>query len=245
MYRRSRMNFKEHAKKYFGLASRTWKQLWLLAKYCPEVIVDGRTILEQLIHSSLDGQLHCLVGPDMKTIKATPAEYEEVGFNPKEMVKVVCEIYLFLCRVNRDEVSRIIAKDERYYSHATFGKAVRFVRKYCLLGGKDLEEFESFVKELANQVSQQRSALDDTDIPEEFLCEMMADIMSDPVQFPQSKKIVDRSNAERVIMGNDLDPYANTSVKVEQLIPLPDLKAKIHQFAKEKGIALEGGNMYD
>eukprot|EP00928_Gymnodinium_smaydae_P007806 TRINITY_DN12795_c1_g1_i2.p1 TRINITY_DN12795_c1_g1~~TRINITY_DN12795_c1_g1_i2.p1 ORF type:complete len:1021 (+),score=259.45 TRINITY_DN12795_c1_g1_i2:111-3173(+) len=245
VYRRSRMNYKEHAKKYFALASRTWKQLWLLTQHCAAVIVDGRTILEQMLHSSLNASLHFLVGPEMKSIKATPAEYEEVGFDPKEMVKQISQIYLFLARANREEVSRIIAKDERYYSGATFAKAVRFGRKYGLLNGKELEEFEGFIKELADSVSQQRAAVDEADIPDEFLCEMMADIMSDPVMFPQSKKVVDRSNAERQILGTDRDPYANTLVKVEDLIAMPELKEKIHKFAKEKGIVLEGGNMFD
>jgi len=245
VYRRSRMNYKEHAKKYFGLATKTWKQLWLLAKHCSAVIVEGRTILEQLLHSSLDAQLHFLVGPEMKSIKASPQEYEELGFNPKEMVRQITEIYLFLSRIDRNEVARIVAKDERYYSSATFGKALNFVRKYGLLVGPELDEFDRFVKELAERVKEQRAAFDQAEIPANYLCEMMADIMSDPVMFPQSKKVVDRWVAERQIMGSDRDPYANTPLKVEELVPLPDLKEEIHRFAKEKGIALEGGNMFD
>merc|ERR1719487_622547 len=105
VYRRSRMNYKEHAKKYFGLATRTWKQLWLLCKECAVPIIEGQggTILEQLLHTSLDAQLHFLVGPEMKNIKGTPAEYQEIGFDPKDMVKKIAEIFLFLVRTNRDE----------------------------------------------------------------------------------------------------------------------------------------------
>jgi len=245
VYRRSRMNYKEHAKKYFGLASKTWKTLWLLCKDCAPVIVEGKTILEQLLHTSLDAQLYFLVGPEMKSIKSSPQEYDELGFNPKELVKQIAEIYLFLARINREEVARIVGKDERYYSAATFSKAVRFIRKYNLLGDGPLGEFDALVKDLSERVSQQRAAFDEADIPAEYLCEMMADIMSDPVQFPQSRKIVDRWTAVRQIMSSDRDPYANTPVKVEDLIPLPELKEEIHRFAKEKGIALEGGNMFD
>lgn len=245
VYRRSRMNYKEHAKKYFGLATKTWRQLWLLCKHCAAVAVEGRTILEQLLHSSLDAQLHYLVGPEMKHIKASPQEYEELGFNPKELVRQIVEIYLFLARVSRDEVVRIVAKDERYYSNTTFGKALAFTRKYGLLGASELEEFGCLVQELAERVSQQRAAFDEADIPAEYLCEMMADIMSDPVMFPQSRKIVDRWVAERQVMSTDRDPYANTLVTVEQLVPMPELKEEIHRFAKQHGIALEGGNMFD
>merc|ERR1719293_237618 len=110
------MNYKEHAKKYFDLGARTWKTLWLLCQHCAEVIVDGRTILEQLLHTSLDAQLHYLVGPEMKSIKASPQEYDELGFNPKELMKQIAEIYLFMVRVNKDEVTRIVAKDGRYYT---------------------------------------------------------------------------------------------------------------------------------
>lgn len=245
VYRRSRMNYKEHAKKYFAMASKTWNQLWLLCKNCAPAIVEKPTILEQLLHSSLDAQLHNLVGPEMVNIKFTPMEYEDLNFNAKELVRQIAEIYLFLVRVNRDEVCRIVAKDERYYSPRTFGKAVNFARKYGCLTGENLEEFDKWVKELEAKVSDQRVAFGEANIPERFLCEMMADIMSDPVMFPQSKKILDRCNAERQIMSADRDPYANTPVKIEDLIPQAELKEEIHRFAKEKGIALEGGNMFD
>merc|ERR1712039_1061831 len=217
----------EHAKKYFGLASRTWKQLWLLCKHVGPRIVDGHTILEQLLHTSLNAQLYFLVGPEMKSIKSSPQEYEELGFNPKELIKQIIEIYLFLVRVNRAEVTRIVGKDERYYSDATFSKAVQFMRKYALLDRDDASDFSAFVSGLAESVTQQRAAFDQADIPGEYLCEMMADIMSDPVQFPQSRKVVDRWVAERQIMGTDLDPYANTPLKKEDLIPMTELKEKI------------------
>jgi len=245
VYRRSRMNYKEHAKKYFSLACRTWKTLWLLCKHCATTIVEGHSLLEQLLHTSLDAQLHFLVGPEMKNIKASPQEYDELGFNPKEWVKQIAEMFLFLTRVNPEEVARIVAKDERYYSQANFQKAYNFVRKYGLLNDSELVEFNKFIKDLGERVEQQRSAMDQVDIPAEYLCEMMADIMSDPVQFPQSKKIVDRWVAVRQIMGKDLDPYANTPVKVEDLIPMTELKEEIHRFAKDKSITLEGGNMFD
>lgn len=245
VYRRSRMNYKEHAKKYFGLAAKTWKTLWLIAKHCAPTIVQGRTLLEQLCHTSLDAQLHFLVGPEMKNIKALPQEYDELGFNPKDLIRQIAEIYLFLTRVNSEEVARIVAKDERYYSDANFQKALSFCSKYGLLGGDGIREFDTFVKDLAAKVASQRSVKEAVVIPDQYLCEMMADIMSDPVQFPQSKKIVDRWVAMRHIMGTDRDPYANTPVKVEDLIPMAQLKEEIHRFAKEKGIVLEGGNMFD
>lgn len=246
-YRRSRMNYKEHAKKYFGLATRTWKMLWLLCKHCAPTIItgEGGTILEQLLHTSLDAQLHTLVGPDMRNIKATPAEYTELSFEPKEIVRQIAEIFLFLIDAGRDEVVRVVAKDERYYSPATFGKAVSFLRKYGLMQGDDLPKFDAFVKELAEKVTDQRAAFTAVDIPENFLCEIMADIMSDPVMLPQSRKVVDRTSAWRVIAGTDRDPYANTPVTMEQLIPQTELKQEIHRFAKTNGITLEGGNMFD
>mmetsp|Transcript_89734 Transcript_89734/g.187454 ORF Transcript_89734/g.187454 Transcript_89734/m.187454 type:complete len:1029 (-) Transcript_89734:103-3189(-) len=245
VYRRSRMNYKEHAKKYFGLAARTWKTLWLLCKHCAKPIVQGRTLLDQLLHTSLDAQLYFLWGPQRNQMKATPQERDELGFNPKELIKNVTEIYLFLTRVNRDEVCRSIAKDERYYNPTFFDKACRFLSKNNLLSEKDVAEFEQFSKDLSLLVQQQRSVAQEVDVPEEFKCEMMDDIMSDPVQFPQSKKIVDRWAAVRQIMGSDRDPYANTPVKVEDLIALPELKEKIHRFAKDNNIGLEGGNMFD
>merc|ERR1712190_436352 len=98
-------------------------------------------------------------------------------------------------------------------------------RKHFLLPEAEADELDKLFKELAEKVQEQRAAFDDADIPAEYLCEMMADIMSDPVMFPQSKKVVDRTVAERQIMGADKDPYANTPLKVEQLVPMPELRA--------------------
>jgi len=245
VYRRSRMNYKEHSKKYFTFSQRSWKLLDTMCKYCPDVIVDGRTVLEQLTHSTLNANLHWLVGPEMKNLKATTQEYDEVSFNPKDMVRTIAVIYSSLVKHNVEEVCRVVAKDERYYSDSTFSKAFRFTRKYNLLGGKDLNELENFVKTMASKVSEQRAAVDQADIPDNFLCEMMAEIMSDPVQFPQSKCVLDRSTAERAILGTDRDPYSNTPVTVKDLVPMTELKEQIHRFAKDKGIQLEGGNMFD
>ena len=64
----------------------------------------------------------------MKSIKASPQEYDELGFNPKELVKQIAESYLFLVRANKPEVVRVVGKDERYYSATTFSKACSFVR---------------------------------------------------------------------------------------------------------------------
>jgi len=122
---------------------------------------------------------------------------------------------------------------------------VNFIKKYNLLAADDFTMFDNFVKELATKTQQTREAFQNTEIPDNFMCELMADIMSDPVMLPQSKKIVDRNNAWRCIAGTDRDPYSNTPVKMEDLIPQVELKQEIHRFAKEKGIALEGGNMFD
>lgn len=61
----------------------------------------------------------------MKSIKASPQEYDELGFNPKELVKQIAESYLFLVRANKPEVVRVVGKDERYYSPLRSQKEIR------------------------------------------------------------------------------------------------------------------------
>eukprot|EP00435_Cladocopium_sp_Y103_P014320 s821_g3.t1 len=143
----------------------------------------------------------------------------------QELVKQIAESYLFLVRANKDEVVRVVGKDERYYSATTFSKACSF--------------------ELAEKVSQHRAAFDEADIPSNYLCEIMADIMSDPVMFPQSRKVADRTSALRVIMGNDRDPFANTPVKVEDFVVLWDLwdvLSGIVPGGPDPSDGIEGGN---
>merc|ERR1712113_1180286 len=149
-----------------------------------------------------------------------------------------------LQKADANEVVRIIGRDGRYFRVSTFTKAGKFAGKFGLLDQQGRDEWPGFVEKL-QAISQQQQQEDEVETPEEFLCQMTYCIMSNPVQLPQSKKILDYTVAERTVRGTGRDPYANTDLKLEDLIMLPELKEQIHKFAKENKILLEGGNMFE
>lgn len=246
LYRRSREKYDEKAKKYFGLSKQSFKMMTFLCEHFPDVIVQSHMLLEQLLHTTLDYQLDSLVGPGMAKIKAQGGlpDYQNFDFEPKDLIKQCMQMYTSLSKADSNEVIRIIGRDGRYFKVSTFSKAGKFAGRYGLFDQEKLAEWEPFVQKLQAH-SQQQGAEEEVDTPEEFLCEMTYCIMSNPVQLPQSRKILDYTAAERAVRGSGRDPYANTDLNLADLILLPELKEKIHKFAKEHNILLEGGNMFD
>ena len=53
----------------------------------------------------------------------------------------------------------------------------------------------------------------------EFLDELTGELMYDPVMLPNSHTILDRSNIERALLEEPVDPFDRTPLTKEQLIP--------------------------
>ena len=75
---------------------------------------------------------------------------------------------------------------------------------------------------------------EEEEVPEEFLDQLMFTVMEDPVMLPSSKAIVDRGTIVAHLLNNETDPFNRSPLTLDQLIPLPELKAKIQKFLDEK-----------
>jgi ubiquitin conjugation factor E4 B len=58
--------------------------------------------------------------------------------------------------------------------------------------------------------------------------------MEDPVKLPTSNMIVDRSTIETHLLSDPTDPFNRSSLKIEDLISLPELKEQIQNYKKSK-----------
>lgn len=58
--------------------------------------------------------------------------------------------------------------------------------------------------------------------------------MVDPVLLPSSNHILDRRHIERHLMTESFDPFNRAPLTKEQLIPQPELKARIESFIAAK-----------
>ena len=70
-------------------------------------------------------------------------------------------------------------------------------------------------------------------IPDEYLDELTAEIMSDPVLLP-SGKVVDRTTITRHLLSNETDPFSRQKLTVDQLVDAPEIKAKIQEYRAAK-----------
>lgn len=93
-----------------------------------------------------------------------------------------------------------VVMDARSYSDETFAKALKILgstKKNVAVAAEVKEKFEVLVVQLkqAKEAAAQEE-IDFDDAPEEFLDPLMATLMEDPVELPDSHYIIDRQTIE-------------------------------------------------
>ena len=71
------------------------------------------------------------------------------------------------------------------------------------------------------------------DAPEEFMDELLLTVMKDPVILP-STKVVDRSTITQHLLNDPTDPFNRQPMKIEDVKPATELKARMDQWIAEK-----------
>lgn len=239
IYRRSRSDPAEHCKTYMKLGSSTMETLWTMAKEAPQVIVNNNIVLQQMLHNCLNSCLDRLVGPKCLELKGTSRDFDQYNFNPRELLCWIGELYVYLRRVDKEKVLRMIVEDGRSYKHQTFHKATVILGRENLMSQELLEEFKEFVQACRERAEQQNEALAAVDIPDEFLDPIISDIMGDPVLLPSSNTIMDRQVIERHILSSDQDPFNRMPLKITDLIPQLELRQRIQAFCRENNIIID------
>ncbi|MCJ1319959.1 Ubiquitin conjugation factor E4 [Xylographa vitiligo] len=70
--------------------------------------------------------------------------------------------------------------------------------------------------------------------------------MEDPVMLPTSKTSIDRSTIRSHLLSDPNDPFNRAPLKIEDVIPDTELKARIEAFkAEKKGKRLAEANLMD
>ena len=163
-----------------------------------------------------------------------PEQYE---FRPKEMLRDVCAIFgLF---ASSEEFQQECAKNG--CNTETLRAAGENCVKYNLLTGESIVAFQS-LPDLVDNAS--RSVAEDealvADAPDEFLDEIMAIFMKDPVVLP-SGHFVDRSTITQHLLNDPKDPFNREPMTVDDIKPAVELKAKIASWLDEQRAARSAG----
>mmetsp|Transcript_33728 Transcript_33728/g.54111 ORF Transcript_33728/g.54111 Transcript_33728/m.54111 type:complete len:692 (+) Transcript_33728:1319-3394(+) len=193
-------------------------------------------IVPALVHrlaGMLSSILVSLSGP--RGIELKIDQPEQYNFKPKELLaKVFQTISRFSSNENSGSFVDAIASCA-YYDYDAFKKASSTVKRFDLVSHDEIPKFNSMNEKAAvrsKELAEEDANMEDA--PDEFLDPLMMTLMDDPVRLPNSNNILDRSVIEQHLLNYKTDPFSGLPLSLEQLIPEPELKAKIDAWKASK-----------
>jgi ubiquitin conjugation factor E4 B len=237
------------AKSYMQLTNETVAMLKLFT----EALADSFTKKEVVVRLAhmLDYNLEALVGPKKQNLRVeNPEEY---GWNPRQMLAEVTDVYLNLQA--KQSFIDAVATDGRSYRPEYWAEAQKILAKWGLKSPEDLHAWEQMgnrIESAKDQADMEEADLGE--IPEAYEDPLMATLMEDPVTLPISKQVVDRSTIQSHLLSDPHDPFNRTPLKIEDVIPNDALKQEIatwkanllaQKMAERKAVAEPTGEPMD
>ncbi|KAF8903108.1 ubiquitin elongating factor core-domain-containing protein [Gymnopilus junonius] len=231
-YRRERQgtlrSLERHASGYTTLGRSTVELLKIFtaetkAPFMMPEIVDR-------LAAMLDYNLQALVGPRYQELKVR--EPEKLRFNPKVLLADIIQVFLNLS----DQTTFItaVAGDGRSYSKELFDRAADIALKRNIKSETEIAKLRVFVEKVEEAKATLEAEDELGDIPDEYLDPLMFSVMKDPVCLPSSRAIVDRSTIKSHLLSDSTDPFNRAPLTIDDVIPVPELKARIEEFLIER-----------
>ncbi|KAF2223300.1 putative ubiquitin fusion degradation protein UfdB [Elsinoe ampelina] len=229
---------KGRAKSYMGLTTETISMLKLFT----EALATSFTMPEvvQRLADMLDYNVDALTGPKQTQLKVD--DPESYGFNPKQLLSDLLDVYLNLRRKSSFHLA--IARDGRSYKPERFAKATEIMEKFALKSRDELIQWKKLQDEIAEAHRADQQAEEDLgEIPDELLDPIMGSLMEDPVLLPSSKQIVDRSTIRSHLLSDPTDPFNRVPLKIEDVLPAEEKLKEIQDFVASKRGGLPADKM--
>ena len=151
---------------------------------------------------------------------------------------------VFINLSNQPSFAQAIARDVRSYKPANFPKAVEIMQRATPMSPDQLAAWHTLSERVAAAKATEEEEEDDLgEIPDEFLDPLMADLMDDPVILPTSKNTINRSTIRSHLLSVAHDPFNRMPLKIEDVIPDTELKAKIDAWKAERKAARQADKM--
>lgn len=217
------------AKSYMQLTNETVGMLKLFTHALAESFTMPEIV--QRLADMLDYNLDAMVGP--KSLNLRVDNLQEYGFNPRALLSELVDVYINL--MNRESFIFAVARDGRSYKPVNFEKAADILRKWSLKSPEELKKWEQLQRKVkgAKEMDEQEEE-DLGEVPDDFLDPLMYTLMEDPVILPASRMSIDRSTIRSHLLSDPHDPFNRVPLKMEDVIPDTDLKAKITAFKTER-----------
>ncbi|KAI9706324.1 MAG: hypothetical protein M1820_004900 [Bogoriella megaspora] len=217
------------AKSYMQLTNETVSMLKLFtdaldaAFTMPEVV--------QRLADMLDYNLDALAGTRRGHLHVdNPGEY---GFNPKQLLSEIVDVYLNLSR--RESFHVAVARDGRSYKPRTFEAAIEILKRYSLKSPDEMQRFANLVRIVAAAKAADEEAEQDLgEIPDEFLDPLVYTLMEDPVILPTSRTTIDRSTILSHLLSDPTDPFNRAPLKIDDVLEDTEMKEKIAAFKAQR-----------
>ncbi|CCC70440.1 hypothetical protein NCAS_0E03700 [Naumovozyma castellii] len=228
--KRKLISAEKQAKSSCGLSAKSMALFELFTGDIPRSFVTPEIVGR--LAGMLNYNLESLVGPKCGELKVK--DPEQYSFNPKELLKAVCTVYINLA--DQDDFVAAVARDTRSFKEELFKKAVFILgRRTGLVSDQFCARLLNFGKAAQTQKEQEEQEdIELGDVPDEFLDPLMYTIMVDPVTLPTSHVNIDRSTIKAHLLSDSTDPFNRSPLKLDEVIPNDDLREKIQAFIKEK-----------
>lgn len=218
---------KGRAKSYMSLTRETMETLILFT----ETLADAFTMKEIVtrLADMLDYNLDTLVGPKRKKLRVDG----DYGFNPKQLLSDIVRVYTNLAA--KESFVTAIARDGRSYKPENFTAAAEILKSGALKSPEELAAWAALGQAVAETAEREAQEEEDLgEIPDEFLDPLVYDLMTDPVILPRSRNTIDRSTIRSHLLSDPTDPFNRTPLKIEDVVPDVELKAKIEAWKAER-----------
>jgi ubiquitin conjugation factor E4 B len=157
---------------------------------------------------------------------------ETYNFRPKEMLQDLCVVFSSFAAADEFQVE---CAKSGYYTPDLMNKSVKTCRKLGLLVGESMElfaELASKVEEASKIMTSDEDLYEDA--PDEFMDPLLSEFMNDPVLLPTSGNIVDRKTITQHLLNDSMDPFNRKELKLEDVVPAVELKAKMDAWLAAK-----------
>ena len=214
-------------KSYLTLANETVLMLYYLTESVQSPFL--RAELVDRVAAMLNYNLLQLCGPKCVDLKVMdPLKY---GFQPKELVKQITDIY-----INLDSPTFLdaVAGDERSYKPELFALAITRLTNASIKSEYELEIFTKFTEKVKKRYDKkQEMDLEFDDAPDEFRDPLLSTMMRHPVRLP-SGVIMDKPIIDRHLLNSSTDPFNRQHLTSDMLIPETELQERIEAWIKDK-----------
>jgi len=217
-----------HARYFMQFTNETLHMLNYLSAEREVALVFMLPELVGRISTMLNYFLTQLVGPKCSGLKVqNPDKY---FFHPRKLLAEIASTVTHFSAFSEFVLATV--RDERSYDQGNLRKALRVLQS--VMAPAELEALEQFANkcvEVKQQDLQEEAELGE--VPDDYLDEITAEIMDDPVRLP-SGKVVDRPTIARHLLSDETDPFNRQRCTLDMLVEDVELRERIQAFRKER-----------